>query len=387
MKIKIEKLPKSRIKLEIEAPAEDIASHFEKAYKNLAETVEIKGFRKGMAPKAMVIDAVGQNRYNSEALNSALQDIYYKALTQEKIMPVSQPAISITKFTEGESFIFTAEIDILPKIELGDYKKIKIKHEKQEFVAKKEELGHILKRLQYQSAKFEETDQAAKKDDRIEINFKGSVGHVVKEKYCSNNYPLVLGEGILVPGFEDKLVGMKKGESKKFELEVNKEKVEFEVKMIDIKKVSLPELNDEFAKKFGRKSLTDLKEAISKNVVMEKAMHDKEELETKIFDEMLKIAKADIPDGLIDQEINRRIAKIQEQTGPGFAEFLKKSGKSMTDLRQELKPEAERSVKIGLMLGEVSKDLGLIKDNVKTEEDQKKVVRETLDKLAEIMVK
>lgn len=387
MTTKLHKLPNSRIKLEIIVPMGKTAEYFDRAYEKLASTINIQGFRPGKAPKLMTLEAIGQNRYNSEALNMALADTYFQVIKTQKLIPITQPAIAIKDFQQGKDMSYTAEVDIYPKISLGAYKEIKVKHQAQKFLATDLEVDKIIKRLRYQAAKFTESKDTAQKDKRVEIEFEGFIKNAKVDKYCSKNYPLILGENVLIAGFEDKLVGMKKDEAKEFDLTVQKDKVHFKVKLLDIKDVKSPELNEEFAKKFGHKNAEGLKSAIKKNIVLEKEMRDRQILQEKVFDELLKKIKMEVPASLMDQEIARKIAEIQAKMGPGFEEFLKKSGKNLADLRKEMTPQAENAVKIGLILGEVAKDLQLAKERPKTEEEQRKIVRKTIDKLVEIATK
>ncbi len=383
MKVKLQKLPKSRVKLEIEVPAKDVEKYFEDAYKKLADQVEIQGFRKGKAPKMMVIDKVGQARYNSEALDMAMPQFYVQALHENKIIPISQPAISVEQFGETKDLKFIAQVDVLPKVDLGDYRKLKIKYQKPKIEVKPEEVEKVLKRLQYQAAKYTDSSELAKKGNKIEIEFEGKIKNVKSDKHSSKAFPLILGEGIMMAGFEEKLEGMKKDDEKEFKLKVKGDEVNFKVKMLDVKKVDLPVVDDQFVSRFGRKSVLDLKSAIGKGIMQEKEMKDRQELEKKIFDELLKKAKMEIPESLVNQEIARKIQQIQKQAGPGFNQFLEKSGKTIADLQKDMRPSAERSVQIGLILGEVSKDLGLVKQKPKTQEEQKQIVKKTIDKLIE----
>lgn len=387
MKIKRENLAKSRVRLNIEVPKTEIKAFFDRAYEKLAPTVNIKGFRAGKAPKLMVIEAVGQNRYNSEALNLALAQTYFVAAKQEKIIPITQPAVAIKQFSQDQDFIFQAEVDVLPKIELGDYEKIRVKYKKQVFTATKEEVDKIITRLRYQSAQFNLVDREAKKGDRVEIEFEGFEKRVRLENFCSKNYPLILGEGVLLPGFEEKIIGAKKGQEKEFNLKVKDKRIDFKVKVLDVKEVKLPELNTDFAKKFGHDNMDNLIKAVSENIVKEKEMRDKNQLEGQILEKLSEKIKAEIPESLIEQEIARKIMELQQRMGPGFNDFIEKSGKKMEDIRKELRPQAEKSVKIGLALGEAAKDLSFTKDKPKTEEEQKLVVRKTIDKLVELATK
>ncbi|EKD56196.1 MAG: hypothetical protein ACD_58C00273G0008 [uncultured bacterium] len=402
MKIKCEKLPKSKVKLEIEVLKEDLTKYFDEAYKKLSHQVNIKGFREGKAPKLMVIESVGLNRYNSTALDIALPQIYYQAVKDEKLVPICQPQVNIKQFGENENFIFDAEVDLMPEIKLGEYKKLKItlvpsssrgKNQKLKINSEvtKEEIEKIIKRLRYQSAKFTGVDRGAKEGDNIEIDFDGSVKGVKRDNLQSKNYPLILGEKVLVPGFEDELVDMKKGEEKEFNLEVKssagKEKVDFKVKMNAVRDVELPELDENFSKKFGHDSVDKLISAIGESIKVEKEQTYRAQLEHEILEQISEKSKLDVPESLIEQEVSRKITQMQQQMGAVWQQYLDKMGKTIEDLRKEIAPGAEKQVKFGLLLGEIARDMGLLKESAKTQQEQEKIVKETMDKLIEMATK
>lgn len=406
MNIKRENLPKSRIKLTIEVPAEKTEKYFSEAYKKLAPTVEIKGFRPGQAPRAMTLESIGHGRYHQTALDLALPETYYEAILTEKIVPVQPPAVSVKEFKEGQAFIYEAEVDVVPVIKLGDYKKIKVKYQKPKFEVKKDEVDKIISRLKYQSALFNSIDRPAKNGDRVEIDFEGTVDNVKQENLCSKNHPIILGEGTMIPGFEKELVGMKKSEEKEFDLDVPQikdrdktKKAHFKVKVIDIKEVVLPEVNTDFAKKFGHDTPEKLEQAIKEKVLEEKVMQDKQLLEQKVLDKIIEESKIEVPESLIEQEVSRRLIQFQNQMGPGFAKYLESIGKKIEDLRKEMHASSEQSVKIGLILGEIAKNEGCLTphkhdhnhdhkhDHEKEQKEQQEAIKKTIDFLVENAIK
>jgi trigger factor len=389
MKHTLEKLPKSRVKLTIEVPQSDMVKHFEEAYKELAPTVDIKGFRPGFAPKSLTLEAIGFGRYQQAVLDKALPVSYTDAIKENKIYPIHTPAVAIKQFGEGKDFIFEAEVDIIPQIKLADYKKIKVKDTRKKQEAKKEEIEKILKNLQYKEAKFNPINRAIKKGDWVEIDYEGAVDKVKQENLASKNYPLIVGENTLLAGFEENLIGLKKNDKKEFDLEVpsvqdrkKTKRAHFIVKINEVKETILPELNNEFVKKFGHDTLDKLKTAIEESVIKEKEMKDLQVLENEILNKIVEKSAMEVPESLIDQEINRRISQIQAQTGPGFESFLQKIKKTMADLRNDLRKDAEKSIKIGLILGEIAKAENLApKHPVKDQKEQMEITRKTLDKL------
>jgi len=397
MKVQVTKLAKSKAKLNISEEANIIQKYFDEAYQKLAPLVDIKGFRPGKAPKLITIQTIGENKYQNEALNLALPMVYSEAVKSEKLIPVAPPKINIVEFGEGKTLRLEAEIELLPEVQLGDYKNVKVKHKEEKFEASDEEVDKIIKRLQYQDAQYIVTSESAKKGDRMEIDFVGKVKNVELEKYTSKHYPFLLGEGALLPEFEKKLLGTKKGDELKFNIDVKSpagtEKVDFEVKINEVWEVKLPELTDQFAQKFGNKTVKILRENIAKNIILEKEQRDRQILEDMIMTEVLKKVKIEVGESLIEQEIERRIKIVQEQTGPGFNRYLESLGKDLAQFRETLKPAAERSVKISLSLSEIAKDMGyfkpekLGKDMKENQRIQGEAVKKTMDELIKITTK
>jgi len=397
MNVKKEILPKSRIKLTIEFPAEKTKKFFDEAYEKLAPSVQIKGFRPGQAPRLMTLESIGHGRFHQTALDIALPQVYYEAVQSEKIIPVQQPAVSIKEFAEDKPFVFEAEVDVIPEIKLADYKSIKINPpaggKKEKFEAKKEEVEELIKKLRFQSAVFNIVDHEAQKGDRIEVNFDGSIDNVHQDNLSSKNHPIILGEGSMIKGFEKELEGMKKDEEKEFDLDVpnvadakKTKKAHFKVKMVDIKETVLPELDKEFAKRFGHGTMEQLISAIEKSIVDEKELRHKQEMEKEILKQIVAKSKIEIPESLIQQEIGQRLTGLQQQMGHGFAKYLENMGKKIEDLQKDMREPAETSVKNGLILGEIAKAEGLLK-HTHDQKEQQEIIRKTMDKLIEMATK
>jgi len=395
MPTKLEKLPNSRVKLTITVPKEKMVGFYTEAYKKLAPSVNIKGFRPGSAPKAMTLEAIGQSRYEREALDLALPSSYAEAVKETKIKPIQPPAIGVKEAGEGKDFTYEAEVDVMPEIKLGDYKKIRVKFKSEKHDANQEEIDKIIEKLRYRDAKFTEENRAAKKGDKVEVSFEGFIDKIKQENLSSSNYPLVIGSTTLIPGFEEQLISMKKGEEKEFNLDVphnqdpkKKKKALFKVKINKVESVNLPKTDEEFAKKFGHDSLEKLQKAIRESVIAEKETAQKRKLEGEILNKLAEMTDVEIPGSLIEQEINRRIQQIQAQTGPGFEKMLEKMKKSMNDLRNDLKNESVKTIKIGLALGEVAKNENLVQSSQKDDaQKQQEITTKTIDRLIEIATK
>lgn len=394
MDVKITKLPKSQVKIEVNKKYDEVKKYFDKAYEELAKNIEISGFRPGKAPRMLTIENIGINRYHNEALNLALPQVYSNAIRENKLIPVASPKINMLEFGEEKPFRFEAIVDLLPEVKLGDYKKIKIKYKEEKIKVSDSEIAEVVKRLKFQQAKFIVKDKPTEIGDKMEINFEGKVKGVVSEKHSSKNYPFILGEKILLPEFEKHLIGTKKGDKKHFKLDIKGpsgiEKVDFDVLVNDVWSVELPKEDDEFAKKFSHKTMKELKDAIGKSIMMEKENKQRQILEEKVLDEVIKKIEVEIPESLVEQEISRRIDNIKKQMGPAFSKYLENIKKTEAQMQKDLRIPSERAVKISLALGEISKDLGffdakkLTSDMQKNQQIQQEAVKKTLDKLIKI---
>ena len=386
LQIKKENLEKSKIKLTVSVPSVLTSGYANTVFNKMAADVEVKGFRKGKAPKHLAIMQIGENRLISEIINLALSETYTSALKQEKIIPVSNPKIDVTKMADlledNAVLEYTAEIDVLPEVKIGDYKKIKLPKESK-IEIKKEEIDQVLSHLQRQHADFKDVDRACKDKDKVEIDFVGQERGVPIENLTNKNYPVILGTKVLIPDFEKNIIGMKKGAEKEFTVELEdkttnkkdaKKKIDFKVKMLDIKEVILPELNDELAKKFGKDTIEELATIITADIENQKKGAMQREREGKLIEELLKISKLDVPESLVDQEVHRMIDQLKQQTEIShipFEKYLESIKKTEEDLHNDFKVQAEKTVKIGLVLGEIGK---IEKVDLSKEDAGKKVI-------------
>lgn len=372
MEISSTKLEKSKYKLKVKVETKELLDYFKKQYEKLSPEVKIAGFRPGKAPRKLIEEAVGQGRLLSESVDFAIQNSYVEAIKQEKLVPVCAPKIAISSYpTWGleESEIkdpleYEAEFEVMPKVELKDYSKIKIKKREIKKV-EDSDIEKVLTHLRRQKATFSEITRSAKKGDRVEISYEGSIKGVKKDAMTAKNHPLVLGDETLIPGFEDQVVGMKKGGKKKFDItfptdyrakDFAGKKADFEIELVDIKEMNLPELDEKFAESFGHNKIAELKEAIKKSLHTELEQKINSEIENELIEKMLPLLKVDVPESLIEQEIDRTTAGMEEQIksrGLSFDKYLESIKKTREDFRKEIRPTAERNVRIGFLLGKI----------------------------------
>lgn len=376
------KQKQSRHAFTVEVPAIAMAGYFEAAYKKLAPSVEIKGFRPGAAPKLMTIQRIGQDRYFQTALDLALPDSYALACQQLEIRPVAPPEIAIQGYGEGAPLTFTVAVDVIPDVDPGQYSKVKVKTSEPDTAVKVAEVNEVLERLRKQQATVVVVDRAAKLGDRVEVDYVGMVKGVKRDDLSSQHHPVILGDKILTPKLEEAIVGHTKGDTFSVSDKIKDDTVEFTVIIHDVYEITLPEIDTKFAEQFGRKSADDLKTAIEDQLKSEKVDAERRELEGKVLEAVLAKATLDVPRSLVEEEITRRLNSVQQQFGAMLGKLLESQKKTENDLRKEFEPEAEQSVKLGLLLGEIAKRENFGADRTKDEDDaafQRRVVRRTIN--------
>lgn len=372
-------ISKNRVKITISIEPEKMEEYFEKNYRVLAPTVNLPGFRKGKAPRAMAIEAIGHGRLSQGAVQDAVSEGYRTALAEHNLNPVTPPNVTISKHPsfapEGglsNELTFDVEFDILPKAQLGNYKKLKVsKIDPKNLEVTDEEVEKVVDYLANQASTLKEIDREAKVGDWAQISFKGSQKGVEIEKLSSTSFPFVIGKTAFIPGFEQEIVGMKKGQNKEFDItfpkdfqdkEIAGQKAHFSLTLEDLKEVILPKIDNEFAKKFGRNNPKDLKAAIKKSLEDEKLEREKSVQKNQIVDQIVKIVKVDVPKTLIDQEKQRMemaLAQDLQKQGGTIERYMENLKITKEKMDKDLMDQARKNILLGVALGEVAKAEGI----------------------------
>lgn len=376
MEVEIKKLPKSQVELTIELPPLEIEKYLDSAAKNISKETNIPGFRRGYAPKEIVQQHVGKISLWEEAAKLAVRKTYPKAIIDNNIKAIGQPNIQITKLAPENPLVYKAKVAVLPCFTLPDYRKMKVKKRKVE--VKPAEVERLIRNLQKSRAKFKKVDRPAKINDAVEIDFKTYLNKVPIDRGESKNHPLILGENKFVPGFEEKLIGMRKGDKKEFTLRFPKDyyqkdlanrDVEFKVEMKSVQERELPKIDDEFAQSLGRfKDLADLKSKLTDNLKQEKEMKEKSRFEMEMLQKIADQTEMEIPEVLIQAEIEKMINELKDMvkaSGGEFDKYLKSIKKTEEDLKDEFKDRAKERVKYGLILREIAQ-----KEKIKTDDQE-----------------
>jgi len=384
MKNTIKDLPKSQKEISVEISVEEMEKYMNQALDKLSKNIKLDGFRDGKVPKGVAEKQLGDAAIFEEASQLAIQNSYFEIIKENKLNPLGQPKAEITKAAPGNTLEYKIVISVIPEVKLGDYKtvsgKIEIKKIDDEMVEQE------IKTLQKKKASYLTKNEPAEKGDRVEINFETRVGGVKLEGGESKNHPLVLGQGNFIPGFEDKIIGMKKDEEKEFDLvfpenykkNLAGKKASFKVKINLVQKVNLPEINDEFAKGLGKfENLEGLKEGIKKGMTIEEEGKAKEKFRVELVDQVVEETTVELPEIMIESELNNMVNEFKNnitQTGIEFEEYLKNVNTNLEKLKIEWQPMAEKRTKTGLVMREIS-----LQEEIKiSDEEIEKRVNETL---------
>ncbi len=384
MKNTIKDLLKSQKEISVEISVEEMEKYMNQSLDKLSKNIKLDGFRDGKVPKGVAEKQLGDAAIFEEASQLAIQNSYFEIIKENKLNPLGQPKAEITKAAPGNSLEYKIVISVIPEVKLGDYKtvsgKVEIKKIDDEMVEQE------VKTLQKKKASYITKNEPAEKGDRVEINFETRVGGVKLEGGESKNHPLVLGQGNFIPGFEDKIIGMKKDEEKEFDLvfpenykkDLAGKKASFKVKINLVQKVNLPEINDEFAKGLGKfENLEGLKEGIKKGMTIEEEGKAKEKLRVELIDQVVEKTTVELPEIMIESELGNMINEFKNnitQTGIEFDEYLKNVNTNLEKLKTEWQPMAEKRTKTGLVMREIS-----LQEEIKiSDEEIEKRVNETL---------
>ena len=399
MSVQVEKLEHNMAKLTITVPAETFNKAITQAYKKMKNQISIPGFRKGKVPQAMVEKMYGAGMFYEDAANIVIPEEYDKALAEVKDIKItSQPAIDVTQMEKGKDFIFTAEVATKPVVTLGQYKGIEVPENKVEVTD--EEIEAELKKVQEQNAREITVDRPAENGDTVVIDFEGSVDGEVFEGGTAENHPLVLGSGSFIPGFEDQLVGA----TADSDVEVNVTFPEdyqakdlagkaavFKVKVHEIKKKELPEINDEFAQDVSEfDTLDEYKEDVKKGIAEQKEKAVRQEKQEKIIRQIVENAEMDIPDPMVitqTRQMMDQFAQQMQSNGLSMAQYYQFTGLTPDGLLEQMKPQAQKNIENRLVLEAIAAAEGITASEEEVEKEFANIAERyglTVDKVKEI---
>ena len=363
MSLQVEKLEHNMAKLTIEVSAEDVEKALQAAYLKQRSKINLPGFRKGKVPRQMIEKMYGPEVFYDEAANHMISEGYGKAYDECELDIVSQPKIEIAQLEKGKPFIFTAEVAVKPEVTLGEYKGLKV--DKVSTRVTQKEVDEEIDRERERSARtVEVTDRPVQDKDQVVLDFEGFVDGVAFEGGKGEKYPLTIGSGAFIPGFEEQLIGAEIGK----EMEVNVTFPEeyqaaelagkaavFKCTVHEIKAKELPELDDEFVSDVSEKSETvDAYKAEVKSKIKErKEREGKQKKEDQAVEQAVANAQIDIPEPMIDLQTKQMaddFARRIMQQGMTLEQYFQFTGLSEEKMMEEFRPQAEKRIRTRLVL-------------------------------------
>ena len=383
------KIENAKAELTVTLDGENWKNAIDSAFRKLAKKVEVKGFRKGQAPKHLVEKYISHNETLLDAAESLAQKALEDSIAEHDVTLIDRPELKVDELSDDKC-VLTFVCPVLPDIKLGDYKKIKYEEEKVE--VNDNDVNDQIVTLLNQKADLELKEDGVVEDgDTVVIDFEGFKNGEPFEGGKADNYDLVIGSNSFIPGFESQLIGMKSEESKEIDVkfpddyhaeEMKGQPATFKVTVHEIKKKVLPELNDEFVEELkyeNVKTVEDLKNYTKENLLKRKQDEAKRKAEDDLVDKLAEITEVEIPDALLKSETDNIVANYEQnmmQQGFSLADFLKMTGQKMEDFIDSLKENAIKRIKVNLALDEISR-----KEKVEVSEDD---INEEYKKMSEM---
>ena len=365
MSLQVEKLEKNMAKLTIEVPAEEFDAAIKNAYNKNKNKFSIPGFRKGKAPLAMLEKMYGAGIFYEDAANEVIDASYPKAAEESKEEIVSTPEIKVTQIEKGKAFIYEATVALKPEVTLGEYKGVEVK--KAEAVVTDEDVENELTAARKKNGRLIDVEDGAIEDgDNTIIDFTGYIDDKTFDGGAGTDYPLVIGSHSFIEGFEDQLIGKKKGETcdvnVTFPAEYHADELagkpaKFVVTIKEVKRNELPELNDEFASEVSEfETLDAYKEDVKNKLAETKQAQATAENENNVIEKVIENAQMELPQPMVDtqaREMVENYARRLQSQGLNINDYMKYTGMTPEKLMEQMRPEAEKRIKTRLVLEKV----------------------------------
>ncbi len=366
MSLTYEKLEGNMAELTITVPAEDFKKACVEAYNKNKNKFQFDGFRKGKVPMAYIEKTYGTAVFYEDAANDLINKTYFEEIKDIDLEIVSNPEISVSQIEKGKDFIYKAKVAVKPPVELGDLDAIEIE-KVDETVTDEDVDKEIERKLKENSTKQDVTDRAAKEGDETTINFEGFVDEVAFEGGKGESYPLTLGSNTFIPGFEDQIVGHSIGES--FDVNVTfpenyqaedlaGKAAVFKVDLLSIKETVMPELDDEYVSDTSDfETVDEFKADIRKTLEERKKENAKRQREDKAVEKLVELSTMELPEPMIAYQQEKMIDNFGQQLmyqGMSLEQYLNMTGQTRDDMRDQVRPEAEKQIKKSLVVEAVA---------------------------------
>ena len=367
MSLQVEKLEKNMAKLTIEVPAEEVTKALNTAYGKDKSKINVPGFRKGKAPRKLIEQMYGKGVFYEDAANEMIPGAYAKAVEECEEEIVSSPKIEVVQIEEGKPFIFTAEVALKPEVTLGEYKGVKVA--KADTKVSDADVDKEINRERENNARtINVEDRAVKDGDMTVIDFEGFVDGVAFEGGKGENYPLTIGSGSFIPGFEEALIGAELNKETEVNVtfpedyhaeELKGKPAVFKCTVKEIKEKQLPELDDEFASEVSEfDTMEEYRADVKKNLADRKAVEAKNAKEEAAVDAVIANAQMEIPDAMVETQQRQMVQdfaqRIQSQ-GITMEQYMQYTGVTVEQLLEQVKPQALKRIQSRLVLEAVVK--------------------------------
>jgi len=403
MKVTAERIDNHKTVLNLEIPQTEVAKALDKAYRKLASQINIPGFRKGKAPRKVVEMRLGKEALLDEAFEILAPEAYGKALAEQKIDPVSRPEIEVVTFGEDKPLVFKAIVIQKPDVTLGQYKELSIEKTVAEITDEDVE-KELEKKRAFNSKMVVVEDAELKQGDMAIIDFKGYIDDIPFDGGEGKSYPLEIGSGSFIPGFEDQLIGAKSGDEREVTVsfpenyavaELADKAAKFTVNIHDIKRKEMPEIDDDFAKETSDfDTLAELKVDIKNKLELAAVARADRDFRTAAIKTAVDNAELDVPEVMVENQIDTMIQSLDvdlQQRGMQLAQYLEYTKMDMATLRENYRASALYNVKTDLILEaivkaedlsaspeEMQQEIAVMAKNYQTTvEEVAKVIRDT----------
>lgn len=383
----IESKENNKVTLKIEVEEKKFNEAVQKSYLKNRGRFNIPGFRKGKAPKKIIETRYGEGIFYEDAVNLILPEAYDSAIEEHNLEPIDRPDIDIDQLEKGKPVIFKAEVEVKPEVELGEYKGIEA--EKVEYNVTDEDIEKELKTMQERNARIIEVeDRAVEEGDTVTIDYAGYIDGEQFEGGSAQNQTLEIGSGSFIPGFEDQLKGKNKGDEVEVKVtfpedytaeELQGKEAKFDVTIHEIKEKELPELDDELAKDVSEfDTLDELKEDIKQKLEEQTKNKEKAETENNVIEKVVENAEVEVPEAMVNSQIDNEIKNLDYRLryqGLDLDKYLELTNTGMDDLKEQLRPDAEKMVKNDLVIEAIG-----VKEGIEVSDEE---VEKELEKYAE----
>ena len=377
MSVQVEKLEKNMAKLTIEVSAEEFGKAMQKAYQKQKNHISLPGFRKGKAPMAMIEKMYGPQVFYEDAANILMPEAYANAADESGLDIVSQPDIEVTQIEKGKTFIFTAEVAVKPEVVLGGYKGVEVEKKTVE-VTDEEIQAELLKEQEKNSRITAVEGRAVENGDLVVLDFEGFVDGEAFQGGKGEQYPLTIGSGAFIPGFEEQLIGAEVDKEVEVNVtfpegyqaeELKGKAATFKCTVHKIEKKELPELNDDFAKDVSEfDTLEEYKADIKKNIEESKLEDIRRDKEDAVLTKVIEDAQMEIPEAMIETQTRQMMddfARRMQSQGLTMDQYMQFTGTSIDTLMEQMKPQALKRIQSRLVLEQIA-----VAENIQISDEQ-----------------